>query len=231
MLTCPSTASIGAVGTPDQNAQPVTVAGRMVTMRKGIRAAAIGSIVLFALSLLWSPEIMGYPNYDGGSSPACKSCHGGFGGPGAARHDAHNQMTSNCTICHVVTGDNPSTSSSGADSNHGCNGCHSGPGLRAHHINAGAPADANSRTCTSLCHGSDPTPPGETVLPAYYTRGDVNLTAPCLTDPAQGGEDYIGSDGQGLDNDGNLLYEAADPDCQSIQVLDQTWGAVKAVYR
>jgi hypothetical protein len=139
-------------------------------------------------------------------------------------------MTSNCFVCHVTLGDNPSTSSSGADASHGCNGCHGGPGLRARHINGGAPPDGNGNTCTSACHGSDPPAPGETVLQAYYSRGDVSITAPCLTDPAQGGEDYDGS-GKGLDNDGNLQYEADDTDCKSIQVLEQTWGGLKAIYR
>jgi hypothetical protein len=191
----------------------------------GIVLAALG-VVMFSTS-----DTVAYNSYNA-NEDNCFSCHPSFKGRGAL-HDMHvgsSQMTNTCTLCHVSIGDNPSTSSSGTDPNHGCNGCHMGPGLRAHHINAGAPADGDGFTCTSACHSSDPTPPGEDTLPAYYSRGDVNVNDPCDATTGGPGEDYSG-DGEGLDNDGDLVYDAADTDCGGVQVEMMTWGQAKAIYR
>jgi len=46
---------------------------------------------------------------------------------------------------------------------------------------------------------------------AYYLRGDVNVKEPCNSD---GSEDW-NNDTIGLDNDGDLLYDGNDPDCQT----------------
>jgi hypothetical protein len=93
-----------------------------------------------------------------------------------------------------------------------------GPGLRQHHANAGAPPDNLGLFCVD-CHTDDPVPPAENTLPPYYTRDDVNVNDPCLVDSFSGGEDWD-NDGQGLDNDGNLLYEADDPGCSITPVAD-----------
>src|SRR6185369_8062424 len=55
---------------------------------------------------------------------------------------------------------------------------------------------------------------GENVLPAYYFTPDAahpNKTIATCT----GSERFV-SPLEGLDNDGDQLYEAADPDCQSV---------------
>ena len=168
-------------------------------------------------------QVDSYPMYNG--TPACDDCHSGFvGGFGAPLHDLHNLMTSSCTNCHNAIGDNPPLEK--------CAGCHvsgeNGGGLVLHHTNAGAPADLNGLFCAT-CHPNAATNP-ENVLPPYYGTANVSLSDPCELDTAVGGEDYDG-DGFGLDNDGDLLYDMNDPDCETVPVERSTWGAIKAVYQ
>ena len=84
--------------------------------------------------------------------------------------------------------------------------CGAGAGLRLHHQNAGI------SDCTG-CH-SDPTPVGENVLPPYYfvdaARPNKPLD-PCNAATAPANENKYGT--TGLDNDGDGLYDGADPDC------------------
>jgi hypothetical protein len=180
----------------------------------------------------WSPRAVSYESYNpGNANDGCFQGHGGFeGGFSAPLHQLHSSdMTDNCLVCHKQTGDNPKLKESGADSNHGFNGCHSGVGLRAHHANAGAPADGAGRLCAA-CHENDPSPPSEAVARAYYGRTDVFVSNPCLLDPAEDGQDFD-NDGKGLDNDGDLAYDAADSDCSGVPVEASTWGTIKAFYR
>jgi thiosulfate dehydrogenase len=106
----------------------------------------------------------------------------------------------------------------------GCMGCHGryedmgndsasdglGAGLRQHHTNAGVNA------CV-VCHAdADPenyTPVGEGVLPPnYFTPDDVFANKP--TEPCSpfGEENYAGI-WEGLDNDGDGVYDVLDLDC------------------
>ena len=182
-------------------------------------------ILLLTLVALasWSVQGVSYTRYSG--SAGCDDCHRSFGGPGAALHNRHTQMTSKCNLCHVSTGDNPRLNSSGGGT--GCIGCHLQEGLRLHHAAAGAPADAKGMFCVS-CHPNDPAPAPESTPPPYYARTDVALDFPCTVASASGGEDYDG-DGKGLDNDGDLAYDGSDSDC-SVPVRDSTWGHIKALY-
>ncbi len=158
---------------------------------------------------------------DGSASAKCAQCHetaiGKFQSRGAL-HDAHNASgTSTCTKCHAQQGDIPVTSK--------CVGCHGQPntggaGLRKHHALAGAPADIDGFFCAD-CH-SDPNPAPESAAPLYYGQADVVQTSPCNAD---GKEDFWSRltglpDGKGLDNDGDLLVDALDPDCASPLCID-----------
>ena len=191
--------------------------------------------ILAALCVVfWSATATSYPVYrDTTNAPSCYSCHNGFFERGPLHdgfHQGTSDMTNACRVCHTNTGDIPKTNSSGLDASHSCNGCHSGPGLRLHHAAAGAPADSDGLVCSD-CHDSDPAPPySEATLPAYYSRIDVNVKKTCTVASADGGEDWDG-DGKGLDNDGDLAYEASDQDCTSTPVEPISWGAVKAIYR
>ena len=168
---------------------------------------------------------------------SCASCHPGFaGGPNSPLHALHtkgpDKMTSNCSLCHTGNGrDNPLLTWSDNDGL-GCMGCHgrdygetiwndyadlptagktkaSGYGLRRLHVSAGV------LYCSS-CHLPFPaqgTIFPESVSPPYYARDDVSLgdnpMAPCTN------EDTLNdADGLGLDNDGDGLVDAEDPDCQ-----------------
>jgi hypothetical protein len=168
--------------------------------------------------VLCAPQAFTFPAADG-----CRTCHPDYqGGPGAALHDMHvgtMQMTNNCQLCHTSFFDIPDINESVAGVS--CVGCHLPNGLWEHHLGA-------SISCAP-CHTTWPTPDPENTLPPYYGRSDVAISDPCLVEPAAGGEDYSG-DGFGLDNDGDFLYDAADPDCDPVPVEKSTWGGIKSVY-
>jgi hypothetical protein len=194
-------------------------------------------ILAVGLLLLLSASGFGYSRYNG--DPSCDDCHPGFIDRGPL-HDLHvggSQMTPTCSLCHTTTGDNPCTYQSGAAGGQGCRGCHGvdnattfgwAAGLREHHAQAGAPADGNGLFCVD-CHGGDPSPSPESVLPVYYSRPDVAVNDPCVVPSASNGEDWDG-DNQGLDNDGDLIYDDSDSDCVA-PVEAYTWGGIKVVYR
>lgn len=188
---------------------------------KSVLLLAFALVIAWAAIGLQTEPAASYPSYNG--SPACDDCHSGFNGFGAALHDLHNEMTSSCSNCHESVGDNPEMEK--------CAGCHvsgdDGGGLVLHHTNAEAPADANGMRCAT-CH------PGasadtEDVAPPYYGLTSVSLSDPCETDTEAGGEDYDG-DGKGLDNDGDLAYDADDDDCTTTPAQRSTWGSIKVLY-
>jgi VCBS repeat-containing protein len=168
----------------------------------------------------------------------CGQCHTQWTSQNSALHQLHTGgdsslgvITSTCTLCHTGSGrDNPltvwsaeSTGTPGFTNGLGCAGCHgrdygntiledyrsfpiaglpkaTSAGLRDHHAGAGITA------CTS-CHDNlaqpDPAPVDvqpENVPPPYFLRSDVlgGAADPCADN---------------LDNDGDGLYDAADPDC------------------
>jgi PKD repeat protein len=83
-----------------------------------------------------------------------------------------------------------------------------GRGLRMHHVAAGAAACQN---CHSDSNG--PAGAGEDVLPSFY---QFALNGAGL-DSCDGSEERFESSTIGLDNDGDGLTDAADPDCQPNQ--------------
>ena len=158
---------------------------------------------------------------------------------GVNLHDLHRNTMLNgaCNVCHMVSKfpayTNTSFGVTGFD-RIGCVGCHGraqdrgvrpgdcvdsnvttgpcgdGAGLRQHHTNAGV-------TVCGECHAdafpAAKSPVGEDVAPPYYFTPDTahpnKPTSPCN---AAGKENY--ADGaQGLDNDGNDIYDLADPAC------------------
>jgi len=150
----------------------------------------------------------GAPNAFGwGTVSNCWNCHSrsDFLGPGQPLHDSHNSFISGCSTCHRSTGDVPDINNSASDgSKPSCAGCHVGNGLQLHHINSGV------TTCKN-CHGT-PTSVPENDAPPYYGTSSTTIVDPCVSSPSPPGEDANGN-GKGLDNDGDLLYDEADPDC------------------
>ena len=178
-----------------------------------------GKLLLSLVTLCWL-SLFSAPGFAFPSASGCASCHPSFQGRGAL-HDMHvgnNQMTNNCLLCHTSVGDDPDINSSAEGVS--CTGCHIPDGLWSHHQVSGI-------SCAP-CHVGWPTPAPEGTLPPYYSRTDVSLSDPCAVATA-GGEDWD-NDGKGLDNDGDDLYEAADPDCGNVSVEESTWSAIKRLY-
>ncbi len=166
-----------------------------------------------------------FPRYNSG----CQACHGSFleqtspAGtvfPANSNHAMHASiMGASCSLCHRPDdGWNPYLGSSAGTAHNppvGCTGCHgrdyggtigsSAVGLRALHAAVGFPF-------CGKCHTDDPTPLPEWVLPIYYGTPDSYVDDPCNGLPGLL-ENWSIGDTRGLDNDGDRLYDAADPDC------------------
>jgi len=173
----------------------------------------------------------------------CRQCHGDFrdgsyvspvdGMTWGNLHNIHRStmLGGDCDTCHIGGDELPVflNSSNGGDGFEpvGCVGCHGvdpaptvpnngwwGAGLRLHHENANVGPDSDGFTCMS-CHADDPAPRPEDSLPSYYFTPDVNhLNKP--DNPCNPGPDFpenFAGAVIGMDNDGDLLYDDADPDC------------------
>jgi hypothetical protein len=186
-------------------------------IRFGIALVIAGSFVLLA-----STGTQAYRRYQDGCNIA--ACHGSFtddtstkgsvfpGGDKHSMHRASQNMNIECNLCHRTgDGNNPYIGlSDGTDNNPGigCNGCHDGNGLRAHHMGAGV-------TFCNQCH-TDSAPLPEDTVPTYYGTADVAATMvdPCnLSASTETDENWTVGDLVGLDNDGDGLYDGDDPDC------------------
>ncbi|MBL8879381.1 MAG: putative metal-binding motif-containing protein [Phycisphaerales bacterium] len=183
--------------------------------------------LLYVMLYSCSAAFADYDRYNNG----CQNCHGSFTGPASPRgflfpendkHEMHRgaaYMATACDLCHT-TGDsgNPFIRSSNGTTNNpglGCLGCHgqnyggaigvTGAGLRAHHA-------INGISDCSDCH-DDPAPLPETSPPPYYGTVDTRASDPCNA-PAgiNTRENWTLGDILGLDNDGDNLYDANDPD-------------------
>lgn len=193
----------------------------------------------FCALVLLGPSVFAYDRYNDG----CFMCHGAFTDglspkgtvfPGDSKHFMHrnsNAMNTDCNLCHT-SGDNhdPFIGSSNGTANNpgvGCTGCHgrnyggnignSGIGLRAHHITSGI------EVCND-CHTNDPPPLLESIFPTYYNSPDTNVNDPCNSGSGFL-ENWSIGDLEGLDNDGDGLYDTDDPDCSAVACpwdLDQS---------
>ena len=148
-------------------------------------------------------------------------------------HDIHRHIMvdklnrSRCSVCHLESGRYPVILDFSATTELeplGCVGCHGrwedqgadsgfGAGLRQHHTNAGV---YECKTCHFDADPANYTTVGEDVPPPNYFTPDAEFpnkpTDPCN---AHGEEDYAGGP-RGLDNDGDGIYDKADPDCRPI---------------
>jgi len=184
----------------------------MMARRSGTRVTAgiCGALVavLCATSAFAYPTWSVDPATDTGN---CAGCHGQFGyvrKKYVSLHDGTvwtgdlmtghgSSMMVGCLECHQMEGDQPHIAR--------CTGCHGreedaattqkGAGLRERHRTSGIDQ-------CDLCHGSGEAAVGENVIPANMARKGID---PC--NDAQFGP-------EGLDNDGDGLYDGADPDCR-----------------
>lgn len=206
------------------------------------------NVVLFSLFILAASMWLGTPEGASAYvrwGSGCTDCHSDFRDevsikPGNTwpddKHNVHRRSIINdtssdyCGVCHVTNGDNPLLNGSRGEPGIpgvGCMGCHGvdpdpstpnnlwwGAGLRLHHANANVGTDNANMLCVD-CHDDDPAPLGEDSVPIYYGITDINVLDPCNGD---GSENWT-SDGLGLDNDGDLDYDAADSDCSASAAI------------
>ncbi len=190
--------------------------------RSGLRGSRIlmfaGGGLMAIAAVVVAPSSKANPVY----SPGCTGCHGDFLGPASPKgtifpednkHQMHRgsaYMDADCFLCHTQIGDNPMLGSSAGTANNpglGCGGCHDAVGLRRHHL-------VNGILSCQECHPNDPEPDPENTQPVYYGTVDTNADDPCNAGPLFL-ENWSIGDTEGLDNDGDNLYDGADPDCGS----------------
>ena len=142
---------------------------------------------------------------------ACMGCHGRAEDRGLNPDDCVGFQNPVPLPCDPAQGGDPSQCPAPTNSEV----CGDGAGLRQHHFNSGV------TTCAGCHLDTDPlafVTAGEDVAPPYYFTPDADHptkpTDPCSPSPAFN-EDYAGGTlGLGLDNDGDGLFDANDPDCQ-----------------
>lgn len=222
------------------------------------RVLLVSMLVVVAL-LTTSRTSLAYDRYSvNRDATNCRTCHGDFratsyvspvdGQNWGNLHNLHRNtmLAGDCSACHFNSRFPTYLASSSGGSGLspiGCVGCHGraednvagnpefgagyGAGLRQRHQDAGI-------TVCGDCHqDADPasyTPVGENVLPPYYATPGINHAAmPTSACNDDGSENFAGAT-QGLDNDGDGLYDAVDGDC-ATPAETWTWGALKSLFR
>lgn len=205
----------------------------MNTLMRKRRARLGGALAVLTLGVA-TTGAFSYDRYNDG----CQTCHGWFLGPASPAgtifpnndkhrmHRSESWMATDCNLCHAFGDDNDPFIgfSDGTDATPGlgCVGCHgrdyggalgvSGVGLRARHAESGV-------TLCGTCHGGDPLPQPENILPPYYGSPDTLVGDPCNQGPGFG-EHWSLGDPRGLDNDGDGLYDGDDPDCDAVSCVE-----------
>ena len=204
---------------------------------KNLRAVHVMVSILF---MLVAGQVLAYEwFYDPASGSAetgnCRDCHSSFSGRGDLHkmHVGSSNFTGTCQACHFASnGDNPRISKVGDPDpgQYGCMGCHGGDygkrsgtdivmegyGLRQRHV------VQNGVTECLDCHDLSVEGLPEDVDPPSYALGGLSNMVPgdsCNPDPFRedGDESWKLLDpepeAEGIDIDGDGLYDMADPDC------------------
>lgn len=190
-------------------------------------------------------------NGEGGTN--CASCHGDFRASSytskvdgqvwpTSLHNVHREdmLNRDCDTCHFSNQRVPTFTGKSNGGNGlgawGCMGCHGraqdgtgsgtlgwGAGLRQRHFRGGV------NDCTACHADADPankTVVGENVLPDYYLNPGTNHpnmpSDPC--NPAPVYNENFAASTLGLDNDGDGLFDEADPDCSASSTPGETSG-------
>jgi hypothetical protein len=227
--------------------------GGRVASRPTPALTAFALIALAALAIgasSWTTA-SAYEQFSTNGTDNCASCHGGFRASGyvsnadgvawgTSLHNGHrsSMLSSDCNTCHQASGTFPVLLASSAGGTGlpaiSCNGCHGraepaaggavkASGLRQHHYRSGV------TQCVG-CH-SDANPASfavapESVKPPYYFTPDAaHPNKPTDTCNGNGSESLV-APSLGLDNDGDLVYDAADADCQ-VAVDDAAPGGLR----
>jgi hypothetical protein len=230
-----------------------------VGMRRVRRDVVLACLLSVVVLVTWSHPGLAYDRYSvNRDATNCRACHGDFraaayvspvdGQNWGNIHNLHRttMLNGDCSACHFSsrfpTFIGSSTGGTGL-SPIGCLGCHGraednvpgnpefgagyGAGLRQRHQIAGV-------TDCIECHAdSDPanyTPVAENVLPPFYANPGTNHPAmPTQSCNANGSENFAGT-AEGLDNDGNNIYDTNDVSC-ATPVETQSWGSIKSLFR
>lgn len=160
-------------------------------------------------------------------------------------HDGHRtyMLNSDCGTCHAASGRFPVSTQSSSGGNGlspiSCIGCHgraepgsggavTGAGLRQHHYRSGETvcldchADANPATFTTTNEHTFP--------PFYFMPDPAHPNKPANACNIGGSESGVAPP-YGLDNNGDLVYDGAAPECDLVPAHRSTWGAVKIFHR
>lgn len=204
-------------------------------------------LIVFAAVMLWSLSAMGYATYSQNDDATnCRACHGDFrsdnyisltdGQNWGNLHNMHRGdiLNFDCAVCHEAGSDFPvflddSDGGAGGMESIGCMGCHGraednvpenpefnegyGAGLRQHHTLAGVGICQN---CHTDANPASYTPVGEDVLPPYYVNPGTGHNIPNESCNSDGSENFRGAP-EGLDNDGDNIYDTLDPDCGVLE--------------
>ncbi|MBI5056440.1 MAG: putative metal-binding motif-containing protein [Nitrospirae bacterium] len=210
-----------------------------------MKKASIVSLCIAALAalFLWASNAGAYETYTaskGALNTNCAQCHGDYRTApynsqsdgqswGGNLHDIHryNMLSSNCEACHSGSSRYPvfiGTSAGGKGlAPVSCLGCHgrdedntnastSGAGLRQHHYRAG---ETGCLDCHRDSNPANYKPVGENVLPPYYFTPDTSHPNKPSDSCNQSGEENFAGSANGLDNDGDGMYDGSDTDCQT----------------
>jgi hypothetical protein len=163
-------------------------------------------------------------------------------------HDGHRtfMLNGDCNACHVSAGRFPTYLGQSAGGNGlspiGCVGCHgraepaaggtvTGAGLRQHHFRNGITSCGSAGCHTDADPASFTTANEHTFPPFYATPDAAHPNKPANPCNNLGGSEGAVAPPNGLDNDGDLVYDGAEPDCDVTPAHTSTWGRVKTIYR
>lgn len=159
-------------------------------------------------------------------------------------HDGHRtyMLSGDCGTCHTASRFPVATMSS--DGGTGlpaisCLGCHgraepgqgntvTGAGLRQHHFRRGV---TDCLECHSDADPANLTTANEHTFPPYYSMPDASHPNKPANPCNIGGSESAVAPPLGLDNDGDLIYDGAEPECDPVPVQGSTWGRIKTLYR
>jgi hypothetical protein len=162
-------------------------------------------------------------------------------------HDGHRNymLSGDCNTCHQVSGRFPvmlKTSAGGTGlSPISCLGCHgraepnaggaiTGAGLRQHHWQAGETVCGNAG-CHADANPANFTTANEHTFPPYYTTPDASHPNKPANPCNIGGAEGVVAPPNGLDNDGDGVYDGNEPECDPTAARPSSWGWVKIRYR
>ena len=159
-------------------------------------------------------------------------------------HDGHRtyMLSGECGACHANSRFPVSLKSADGGGGLGaisCLGCHgrtepaasgavTGAGLRQHHYRNGTTVCLN---CHTDANPASFTTANEHTFPPFYFMPDANHTSKPANSCNIGGSESAVAPPLGLDNDGDLVYDGAEPECDPTPVRSSSWGRVKVVYR